>query len=65
VNLLHISKEKDYFVFLGTRITGGKSHDRPMGGKLVDDFVAIVGKGKIKKLILDRAFLDGRYDINF
>ena len=59
VNLLHISKEKDYFVFLGTRITGGKSHDRPVGGKLVDDFVASVGKGKIKKLILDRAFLDG------
>lgn len=31
VNLLHISKEKDYFVFLATRITGGKSHDKLVG----------------------------------
>jgi len=30
-----------------------------MGEKLVDGFVADTGKGKIKKLIADRAFLDG------
>jgi len=59
VNLLHISEAKDYFIFLGTKVAGGRSHDKPLGGKLVDDFVAAVGKGKIKKLIADRAFLDG------
>ena len=59
VNLLHISEAKDYFIFLGTKVAGGRSHDKPMGEKLVDDFVANMGKGKIKKLIADRAFLDG------
>ena len=59
VNLLHISGKKDYFTFLSTKITGGRPHDKPIGKKLVDDFVAAIGKGKIKKLIADRAFLDG------
>ena len=59
VNLLHISEAKDYFILLGTKVAGGRSHDKPLGEKLVDDFVAAVGKGKIKKLIADRAFLDG------
>jgi len=60
VNLLHISRNKDYFVFMANQITGGKSHEKPVGEKLVDDFVASVGKGKIKTLICDRAFLDGK-----
>ena len=59
VNLLHISEAKDYFIFLGTKVAGGRAHDKPMGEKLVDDFVANMGKGKIKTLIADRGFLDG------
>jgi hypothetical protein len=59
INLLHISKDKDYFVFMANRVTGAKSHDKPLGEDLVDEFVASVGKGKIKTLICDRAFLDG------
>jgi hypothetical protein len=59
VNLLHISEAKDYFIFLGTKVAGGRAHDKPLGEKLVDDFVANMGKGKIKTLIADRAFLDG------
>jgi hypothetical protein len=59
INLLHISKERNYFVFLGTQITGGRSHDKPMGEAMVADFARSIGKGKIKKLIVDRAFLDG------
>lgn len=69
VNLLHISRDKDYFVFMANNILGGKSHDKPMGEKLVDDFVADVGKGKVKILIADRAFLDGqmisRFKLNY
>ena len=59
VNLLHISRDKDYFVFMANRITGGKVHEKPVGEDLVDEFVKNVGKGKIKTLICDRAFLDG------
>jgi hypothetical protein len=58
VNLLHISKDKDYFIFCANKVVGGKSHDKPVGEKLVDEYVANVGKGKIKLLIMDRAFLD-------
>ena len=59
VNLLHLSKDKDYFIFLGTKVTGGKAHDKALGRQLIDNFVAEVGKGKIKILIMDRGFLDG------
>jgi hypothetical protein len=58
VNLLHIPKEADYFVFAANRVVGGKAHDKPVGEALVDEYVKNVGKGKIKLLILDRAFLD-------
>ena len=34
LNLLHISKDKDYFVFCANRIVGSKSHGKPVG----DDF---------------------------
>lgn len=57
VNLLHISKDKDYFIFCANSIVGGKSHDKPVGEALVDEYVKNVGKGKIKLLIMDRAFL--------
>jgi len=57
VNLLHISRDKDYFIFCANRIAGSKSHDKPVGEALVDEYVKNVGKGKIKLLIMDRAFL--------
>jgi len=59
INLLHISKEKDYFVFMGTKIVGGRAHDKNLGRELVDNFVGQVGKDKIKLLVMDRGFLDG------
>ena len=73
VNLLHLSKNKDYFTFFGTQISGGATHDLVLGRPLVDNLVANVGKGKIKTLIADRGFLDKdmitdfkkRYGIDF
>ena len=59
VNLLHLSKDKNYFIFMGTKVVGGKAHDKALGRQLVDNFVSEVGKGKIKILIMDRGFLDG------
>lgn len=57
VNLLHISKDKDYFIFCANKVVGGKSHDKPVGEAIVDEYVKNVGKQKIKLLIMDRAFL--------
>lgn len=59
VNLLHLSKDKNYFIFMGTKVVGGKAHDKELGRQLVDNFVVEVGKNKIKILIMDRGFLDG------
>ena len=58
VNLLHLSAGKDYFTFFGTEISGVATHDKVLGKALVDNFVAKIGKGKIKTLIADRGFLD-------
>ncbi|MCE5328788.1 transposase [bacterium] len=57
--MLHLSKDKNYFIFMGTKVVGGKAHDKELGRQLVDNFVAEAGKNKIKILIMDRAFLDG------
>jgi hypothetical protein len=73
VNLLHLSSHKDYFTFFGTEISGGATHDLVLGKEIVDNFVARIGKGKIKTLIADRGFLDKdmitsfkkRYGIDF
>jgi len=65
VNLMHLSRDKNYFTFLGTKISGGKVHDKVLGKEMVEDFVSEVGKGKIKLLILDRGFLDGRMIADF
>ena len=59
VNLLHVSKDKNYFIFMGTKVVGGRTHDKNLGRQLVDNFVNSVGEGKIKLLIADRGFLDG------
>jgi hypothetical protein len=65
INLLHLSKEKDYFVFMGTKIVGGRAHDKNLGRELVDNFASQVGKDKIKLLIMDRGFLDGSMITDF
>jgi len=65
VNLLHISSGKDYFVFMGTKVVGGREHDKNLGKELVDNFAEQVGEGKIKLLIADRGFLDGAMIADF
>ena len=65
INLLHISKDKDYFIFLGTKVVGGRAHDKLLGRQLVDNFVGEAGKDKIKLLIMDRGFLDGAMIADF
>ena len=54
---MHLSRDKNYYTFLEIKISGGK--------ELVDGFVKEVGKDKIKLLILDRGFLDGKMIAEF
>ncbi|MGB2884043.1 MAG: transposase [Dehalococcoidia bacterium] len=59
VTLLHTNRTMEYFVFVGLRVVSGKDHECPLLYDLVGQFVESVGTGVMKRLILDRAFLDG------
>jgi hypothetical protein len=59
VTLLHTNRTPDLFVFVGVRLVSGKDHECPVLYEMVDDFVGAVGRGVMKRLIVDRGFLDG------
>jgi hypothetical protein len=59
VTLLHTSRAGEFFLYGGLRLTAGKSHEAPVLYELVDEFVQSHGRGVLKRLIVDRGFLDG------
>ena len=60
VSLLHTNRTMDFFFFLALRVLPGNAHESPVLYELVRQFVETVGKGVMKRLILDRGFLDGK-----
>jgi hypothetical protein len=60
VTLLHTNPAMDFFLFVAVKVVSGKDHECPVLYELVKQFVGVVGKGVIKRLILDRGFLDGK-----
>jgi len=72
VTLLHTNPTLDFFLFVAVKVVSGNDHECPVLYALVKRFVETVGKGVMKRLIVDRGFLDGeaislckkRYDID-
>jgi len=60
VTLLHTNRSLDFFLFAALKVISGKDNESPVLYKLVEEFVDTVGKGVMKRLILDRGFLDGK-----
>jgi hypothetical protein len=60
VSLLHTNRKLEFFLFVAVKIISGKDHESPVLYELVKHFVEVVGKGVMKRLILDRGFLDGQ-----
>ena len=60
VTLLHTNRTLDFFIFVAVKVVSGKEHECPVLYGLVKQFVEAVGKGVMKRLILDRGFLDGK-----
>jgi hypothetical protein len=60
VTLLHTNPGLDFFLFVAVRVVPGNDHECPVLYALVEEFVQTVGKGVMKRLILDRGFLDGK-----
>jgi hypothetical protein len=59
VSLVHTNRSGDYFLYAGLAVVAGNKHEGPVLWELVDGFVEAVGPGVMKRLILDRGFMDG------
>jgi hypothetical protein len=57
VSLVHV--RGDAYVYVALAVVPGNAHEDPVLYQLVADFVQAVGKGVMKRLILDRGFIDG------
>jgi hypothetical protein len=58
VSLLHLRGES--FVYAALALVPGNQHECPVLYQLVEQFIAAVGKGVMKQLLLDRGFIDGQ-----
>ena len=59
VTLLHVYPELDCFLIVGFQLLPGKASELPAFYELLDTFVGAAGQGVVKRVILDRGFLDG------
>ncbi len=59
VSLLHTHRAGEFFLYAGLRVTEGRAHEAPVLYELVEAFVRYHGRGVLKRLILDRGFVDG------
>jgi hypothetical protein len=59
VTLLHTNRKREFFVFVAVKVMSGKDHESPVLYELVKQFVEAAGPGVMKRLILDRGFIDG------
>jgi len=59
VSLIHTNRAAEFFIYAGLVVTAGKEHESPILYQLLEQFVEFHGRGVIKRLIVDRGFLDG------
>jgi hypothetical protein len=59
VTLLHTNRALEFFIFVAVRVVPGNEHECPILYELVRQFAEGSGKGVMKRLIVDRGFLDG------
>ena len=45
---------------MSVKVVSGKDHECPVLYETIKEFVEVVGKGVMKRLILDRGFPDGK-----
>ena len=60
VMLLHTNRMRDFFLFVAVKVISGKDHECPVLYELIKQFVETMGPGVMKRLIVDRGFLDGK-----
>lgn len=60
VSLLYVNPDRNFFVRAAVRVVPGNEHECPILYDMLDKFVEDVGDDVIKRLILDRGFIDGK-----
>jgi hypothetical protein len=58
--LCHTSREQDFLLYAGAELLRSRKHEIHALVPLVEQFVAAVGPGVMKTLLLDRGFIDGK-----
>lgn len=59
VTLMHVYPRGEGFLMVGFRLLPGNASELPAMYELLDTFIGAVGDGVVRRLILDRGFLDG------
>lgn len=59
VSLLYVDPSRNFFLRAAMRLVPGNEHECPILYELVEKFVAEVGDDVIRRLLLDRGFIDG------
>ena len=60
VALLHTSPTRDFYLYTGVKVMGGRDAEAPRILPLAQSFIRAVGEGVMKVLIFDRGLIDGR-----
>jgi len=58
--LLHTNRSSDFFIAAAVDVVPGNRHECPIFFEMLNKFVNAVGVGVVKRLILDRGFIDGK-----
>jgi hypothetical protein len=59
VSLVHTNRERSFCLRVAIKVLPGNVHECPVLYVMVDQFVKDLGLGVMRRLILDRGFLDG------
>jgi hypothetical protein len=59
VSIIHTNRSGEFFLYTALEVVSGKDHENTILYNMVERFIEFHGKGIMKKLILDRGFLDG------
>jgi hypothetical protein len=59
VSLLYVDRSREFSLRVAMRLVPGNEHECPVFYELLEKFVADVGEGTIRRLLLDRGFIDG------
>jgi len=59
VSLLHTNHAQDFFLVCAVKVVPGNDHECPLFYDLLETFLTATGPGVVKRVILDRGFIDG------